>query len=82
MRTFTVNLNSVDKIRQFVNDINKVPFDVLMNNGFYTIDAKSIMGIFSLDFSKPIKVFPTPESADYPDADKLLYEAVKNYIEE
>ena len=48
MKTVKISLNSIDKVKSFVNDITK--FDV----DFDLIDAKSIMGIFSLDLSKPI----------------------------
>ena len=47
MKTVQISLNSIDKVKSFVNDIDLV-------SGRYVIDAKSIMGIFSLDLSKPI----------------------------
>ena len=49
-----VNLNSIDDIKEFVNIVNRFPVDVDLSNGRYVIDAKSIMGIFSLDLSKDI----------------------------
>ena len=49
MKTVQISLNSIDKVKSFVNEITK--YD---NDGRYVIDAKSIMGIFSLDLSKPI----------------------------
>ena len=54
MKTITVSLNSIDKVKHFVNDINRFDFDFDLISGRYVIDAKSIMGIFSLDLSKPI----------------------------
>ena len=45
-----ISLNSIDK----VNDITKFDYDFDLVSGRYVIDAKSIMGIFSLDISKPI----------------------------
>lgn len=54
MRTVDISLNSIDKVKSFVNDINKFDFDFDLISGRYVIDAKSIMGIFSLDLSKPI----------------------------
>ena len=54
MRTVEISLNSIDKVKSFVNDINKFDFDFDLISGRYVIDAKSIMGIFSLDLSKPI----------------------------
>lgn len=54
MKTVKVSLNSIDKVKTFVNDINRFDFDFDLVSGRYVIDAKSIMGIFSLDLSKPI----------------------------
>ena len=55
MKTVRISLNSIDKVKSFVNDLAKfdVDFD-LVSGRRYVIDAKSIMGIFSLDLSKPI----------------------------
>ena len=55
MKTVRISLNSIDKVKSFVNDLVRftdVDFDLV--SGRYVIDAKSIMGIFSLDLSKPI----------------------------
>ncbi len=54
MKTIKVSLNSIDKVKQFVNDINRYNYDFDLVSGRYVIDAKSIMGIFSLDLSQPI----------------------------
>lgn len=54
MQTVYVSLNSIDKVKSFVNDITKFDYDFDLVSGRYVIDAKSIMGIFSLDLSKPI----------------------------
>lgn len=54
MKTVQISLNSIDKVKSFVNDISKFDFDFDLVSGRYVIDAKSIMGIFSLDLSKPI----------------------------
>ena len=56
MKTVQISLNSIDKVKSFVNDISKFDFDFDLVSGRYVIDAKSIMGIFSLDLSKPIKL--------------------------
>ncbi len=55
MKSIRISLNSIDKVKSFVNDLVRfqdVDFDLV--SGRYVIDAKSIMGIFSLDLSKPI----------------------------
>jgi phosphotransferase system HPr-like phosphotransfer protein len=54
MQTVQISLNSIDKVKSFVNDITKFDYDFDLVSGRYVIDAKSIMGIFSLDLSKPI----------------------------
>ncbi|MBS7303245.1 MAG: HPr family phosphocarrier protein [Lachnospiraceae bacterium] len=54
MKTVKISLNSIDKVKAFVNDITKFDYDFDLVSGRYVIDAKSIMGIFSLDLSKPI----------------------------
>ena len=54
MKTVEISLNSIAKVKSFVNDISKFDFDFDLVSGRYVIDAKSIMGIFSLDLSKPI----------------------------
>lgn len=54
MKTIQISLNSIDKVKAFVNDITKFDNDFDLVSGRYVIDAKSIMGIFSLDLSKPI----------------------------
>lgn len=54
MKTVKISLNSIDKVKSFVNDITRFDYDFDLVSGRYVIDAKSIMGIFSLDLSKPI----------------------------
>ena len=54
MKTVQISLNSIDKVKSFVNDITKFDCDFDLVSGRYVIDAKSIMGIFSSDLSKPI----------------------------
>ncbi len=54
MKTVKISLNSIDKVKSFVNDLTKFDTDFDLVSGRYVIDAKSIIGIFSLDLSKPI----------------------------
>ena len=54
MKTVKISLNSIDKVKAFVNDVTKFNTDFDLVSGRYVIDAKSIMGIFSLDLSQPI----------------------------
>ena len=54
MKTGKISLNSIDKVKAFVNEVTKYDAEFDLVSGRYVIDAKSIMGIFSLDLSKPI----------------------------
>ena len=56
MKTVKISLNSIDKVKAFVNDVTKFDTDFDLVSGRYVIDAKSIMGIFSLDLSKYIEL--------------------------
>lgn len=54
MKAVKISLNSIDKVKAFVNEVTKFDAEFDLISGRYVIDAKSIMGIFSLDLSKPI----------------------------
>ena len=56
METVTISLTQVDQVQQFVNVVSKVPYDVDMVSGRYTINAKSLLGIYSLDLNRPLQV--------------------------
>ncbi len=64
MQTFNISLSSINDVKNFVNIVNRYDFDVDLTSGRYVVDAKSIMGIFSLDLSKPIKVEVHSSDAD------------------
>lgn len=51
-----VILNAIDKVKEFVDLTSKTGLDVDLVSGRYVIDAKSIMGIFSLSLNKPIEL--------------------------
>jgi len=72
MKTIKVSLNSIDKVKQFVNDINRFSYDFDLVSGRYVIDAKSIMGIFSLDLSQPIDLNIHAEGAELDEVLKTL----------
>ena len=76
MKTVQISLNSIDKVKSFVNEITKYDNDFDLVSGRYVIDAKSIMGIFSLDLSKPIEL---NIHVDNSDIDSIL-EILKPYI--
>lgn len=56
MRSYKVMLNSINDVKKFVNAAVSRPCDIDVVSGRYIIDAKSIMGIFSIDLAKPVKV--------------------------
>lgn len=56
MISVNILLNTINDVKNFVNIVSKYDFEVDLTSGRYVIDAKSIMGIFSLDLSKPIKL--------------------------
>ena len=76
MKTLNISLNSIEKVKTFVNLINRYDYDFDLVSGRYVIDAKSIMGIFSLDLSKPITL---NIHADEKDADSII-EELTSYI--
>lgn len=75
MKTVKISLNSIDKVKSFVNDITKFDSDFDLVSGRYVIDAKSIMGIFSLDLSNTIDLNIHSET----EIDAIL-ETLKPYI--
>ena len=54
MKREMIMLKTINDVKAFVNSVVKCDFDVDLTSGRYTVDAKSIMGIFSLDLSKPL----------------------------
>ena len=76
MKNVQISLNSIDKVKTFVNEISKFDCDFDLVSGRYVIDAKSIMGIFSLDLSKPIDL---NIHADGRNLDEVL-EKIKSYV--
>lgn len=75
MKTVQISLNSIEKVKSFVNTISQFDHDFDLISGRYVIDAKSIMGIFSLDLSKPIDL------AIHTDADvDAVLDAIKPYL--
>ena len=65
MKVLEVSLDSTDKVKKFVNAVNNIEGDVVISSGKYIVDAKSILGIFSLDLSKPLKVEITNWKEEY-----------------
>ena len=67
-------LKSIQDVKDFVRIVNDYPFDIDLSSGRYIVDAKSIMGIFSLDLAKPILV------DSHTDKDQQLKERLRGFI--
>ena len=74
MTKATISLQAINDVKQFVNIVMKYEYDIDLVSGRYAVDAKSIMGIFSLDLSKPIEL-----QAHTDDAEPFLKE-IDKYI--
>ena len=67
-----IKLPSIDVVKKFVNDLSKMNGDFDLVSGRYVIDAKSIMGIFSLDLTKPLQL-------NFAEAEECDIEKLKKY---
>ncbi|MBE5732335.1 MAG: HPr family phosphocarrier protein [Clostridiales bacterium] len=54
MKSVKITLAMAENVKQFVNTVSKYPYDLDLRSGRFLIDAKSLLGIFSLDLSKPL----------------------------
>ena len=75
MKTCMIRLSTIQDVRSFVDIVSGSNTDVDLSSGRYVIDAKSIMGIFSLDLLNPIKLTAHAE-------DPALFEKLKPFIVE
>ena len=76
MTSVQISLNSIDKVKSFVNTLSNYDSDFDLVSGRYVIDAKSIMGIFSLDLSKPIDLNIHTDGADL----QAILDILKPYL--
>ena len=74
MKKMSVMLSSIEDVKEFVALTNSYAIESDLVSGRYAVDAKSIMGIFSLDLSKPLTFVVHGDDAK---ADELLDEAAK-----
>ncbi|MBQ2701669.1 MAG: HPr family phosphocarrier protein [Clostridia bacterium] len=56
MKSIKISLEMAQRVKEFVNVMQDYPFEILLKSGKYVVDAKSILGIFSLDLSQPVTV--------------------------
>ncbi len=75
MKSVNLRLSLVENVNQFVNIVSRYPFEMDLRAGRHVVDAKSILGIFSLDLSRPITLEIYSE-----DCEQLL-EEIKPFIE-
>lgn len=54
MKSVTINLKLAENVKNFVQIVSKYDYDIDLRSGRYVVDAKSILGIFSLDLSRPV----------------------------
>lgn len=64
MKSVNIRLSTIENVRKFVNTVSKYDIDIDLSSGRYVVDAKSIMGIFSLDLLEPIKLTAHSDNAD------------------
>ena len=74
MKNATIRLSSIEAVRKFVDVVRKYEYEIDLSSGRYLVDAKSIMGIFSLDLMNPIKLAVHSDDCDE------LFEEIKDYI--
>lgn len=75
MKSVKISLEMAQKVKEFVNVTQNYPYEILLKSGKYVVDAKSILGIFSLDLSAPITVEIYEENCDDLIADLKKFEA-------
>ncbi len=64
MKKLTIMLKDINAVKDFVTKVSTFPFDVDLLTGRYIIDAKSIMGVLSLDLSSPLSLVIHSEQCD------------------
>ena len=74
MKTVKIRLSSIEAVRNFVEIVRKFEGDIDLSSGRYIVDAKSIMGIFSLDLSKPIQLEAHSDDCE------AFFEEIKDFI--
>ena len=74
MKVFNIRLSTIEEVRNFVNIVSKYDYEIDLKSGRYVGDAKSIMGIFSLDLLNKIEVTVHSDACD------ALMEELKPFI--
>ena len=74
MKSIVILLNTTDSVKNFVSTISKYDFEMDLRSGRYVVDAKSLLGIFSLDLNKPVVLEIYASDCD------ALIDEIKPYI--
>ena len=74
MKAVNIKLSLAENVKSFVNIVNRHAYDVDLRAGRHVVDAKSILGIFSLDLSKPVTLEVYDDSCDD------LLEEIKSFV--
>ena len=65
MKSVKIRLTTMtDHVKNFVSLVNRYPYDMDLRSGRYVVDAKSILGIFSIDLSHPIRMDTYSDDCD------------------
>lgn len=64
MKSIPIKLSFAEEVKAFVNVVSRYPYEMDLRAGRHVVDAKSILGIFSLDLSKPISLEVYAEDCD------------------
>lgn len=72
MKSYTLDLNSIEKVKGFVSIIRDIEGDFDLVSGRYVVDAKSIMGIFSMDLSNNVEFRILETNEDIPEIEKAI----------
>ncbi len=56
MKSIQISLEKAQWVKEFVTVTQECAYEILLKSGKYVVDAKSILGIFSLDLSLPVTV--------------------------
>ena len=73
MDKFFIKLSTIEDIRKFVDTVTRQDYDIDLSSGRYLVDAKSIMGIFSLDLMNKIELTAHTDHPEYLRAELAKY---------
>lgn len=72
MKSIQISLQMAVQVKKFVNIVQNYSFDIDLRSDRYIVDAKSVLGIFSLDLSNPVNVEIHASDAEQDKCDELI----------